>query len=113
MSPCSLLVPDFNTTLITAPLVCPYSAASPLSTKLNSETASGEGLTTTACAPTVPFVTPSKYHALAPACPPLALMLDPTRCKGSGNPPNWLLKPKAAPDGPADCMTPGMSWTSV
>ena len=106
-------MPDFKTTFTTAPLVRPYSAARPLSTTLNSETVSGEGFTTTFSAPSAALRLPSRYHAFAPPWPPLALMLDPTKCCESGNPPNWLSNPKRLPEGPLDCVTPGMSWTSV
>src|SRR5215472_2437675 len=113
MSPCTLFVPDFRTTLTTAPLVRPYSADKPLSTTLNSPTESGDGLTTTFSAPSAAFTLPSRYQALAPPWLPLALICEPTRCSGSGKPPNWLLKPNKVPEGPEDCVTPGMSCTKA
>src|SRR5882724_2892740 len=71
------LEPDFSTTLKTPPPVRLYSGAKALVIAWNSETESGEGLTETFSEIPERLIFPSRYQALAPACPPLTDISEP------------------------------------
>ena len=73
----------------------------------NSETESGEGLTTMFSPKLEMLRLPSRYQAFAPLCPPLTAIAEPRRWVGSGKLPNWLSKPKLLPGGPPTLLIPG------
>src|SRR5437667_3405697 len=70
------------------------------------------GLTATFSAKLERLTLPSRYQALAPPWPPFTERSEPKAWVGSGNDPNWLLKPKLLPGGPPTGLTPGAKKTS-